>query len=148
MENDIDNIVMEDSIYIDRSTEDIWNFLTELSNEKLWIRIVNDTHLTSDTLGLGATGFRVAKRRGKMYWKVTEWEEQRVLGFDYIGGIFNGTRVIIRIEPEGTGNRVVLRAEAPAPRNFINRIFLIIMKPIVARNWAANLKSLKSIMEG
>ena len=146
MANEKPGITIESSIFIKRSKEDIWKYVIEFSNEKRWSKIVKDVGLTSEKMGPGATGYRILKRRGKFYWKITEWEEYRAIGFDYYNGIFKGSHLSMHLQPEDGGTRVISRGESPG--SVRNRIFGIIIKPILARTLADNLKNLKAILEG
>ena len=85
MTNAKPNITIEDSIFIARPTEDIWNFLSDIVNDQQWRRGVMDTRWTSgEPSTLGATAVYVIEGVGEMHWKLTKLEDQRVIGWDYM----------------------------------------------------------------
>ena len=143
MTTDKPNVTIEKSIFIARPTEDIWNFLSDIVNDQKWRKGVVDTRWTSDEpSSLGSTAVYVIEGIGEVHWKLTEWEDQRVMGWDYIGGRFEGGHGSYRMEPEADGTRMMLRMELRA-----GFIFGILMKFIVTNQMAGDLKKLKAIME-
>ena len=143
MTTDKPNVTIENSIFIARPTEDIWNFLSDIDNDQQWRKGVIDTRWTSDEPStLGSTAVYIIEGIGEVHWKLTEWEDQRVMGWDYIGGRFEGGHGSYRMEPEAGGTRMMMRMELRA-----GFILGILMKFIVTRQMAGDLKKLKAIME-
>lgn len=143
MTTDKPNVTIEKSIFIARPTEDIWNFLSDIVNDQQWREGVIDTRWTSDEpSSLGSTAVYIIEGVGEVHWKLTELEDQRVFGWDYIGGRFDGGHGSYRMEPEAGGTRVMMRMEIRA-----GVIFGILIKFIVTRQMAGDLKKLKAIME-
>ena len=143
MATDKPNVTIENSIFIARPTEDIWNFLTDIVNDQQWRKGLIDTRWTSDEpSSLGSTAVYIFEGVGEVHWKLTEWEDQRVMGWDYIGGRLDGGHGSYRMEPEAGGTRMMMRMELRA-----GLIFRILMKFIVKRQNAGDLKKLKAIME-
>ncbi len=143
MTTDKPNVTIENSIFIARPTEDIWNFLSDIVNDKQWRKGVIDTRWTSgEPSSLGSTAVYVIEGIGEVHWKLTEMEDQRVMGWDYIGGRFDGGHGSYRMEPEAGGTRMMMRMELG-----LGVIFGILMKLIVTRQMAGDLKKLKAIME-
>ncbi len=137
------NATIENSIFIARPIEDIWNFLTDIVNDQQWRKGLIDTRWTSDEpSSLGSTAVYVFKGIGEVHWKLTEWEDRRVMGWDYIGGRLDGGHGSYRMEPEAGGTRMIMRAEIRA-----GIIFGILMKFIVSRQNVGDLRKLKAIME-
>ena len=137
------NVTIEKSIFIARPTEDIWNFLSDIVNDQKWRKGVVDTQWTSDEpSSLGSTAVYIIEGIGEVHWKLTEWEDQRVMGWDYIGGRFDGGHGSYRMEPEAGGTRMMMRMELRA-----GFILGILIKFIVTRQMAGDLKKLKAIME-
>jgi len=143
MTKDKPNVTIENSIFIARPAEDIWNFLTDIVNDRQWRKGLIDTRWTSvEPSSLGSTAVYVFEGIGEVHWKLTEWENQRVMGWDYIGGRLDGGHGSYRMEPEAGGTRMMMRAEIRA-----GVIFGILMKFIVSRQNKGDLKKLKAIME-
>jgi uncharacterized membrane protein len=143
MTNKKPNVTIENSIFIERSAEDIWNFLTDIVNDQQWRNGLIDTRWTSDEpSSLGSTAVYTFQGIGEVHWRLTEWEEQRVMGWDYIGGRLDGGHGSYRMEPEAGGTRMIMRAEIRA-----GIIFGIIMKFVISRQNEGDLKKLKAIME-
>jgi hypothetical protein len=143
MATDKPNIILEKSIFIARPTVDIWNFLSDIVNDQQWRQGVIDTRWTSgEPNTLGSTAVYMIKGVGEVYWQLTEWEEQRVIGWDYIGGRLDGGHGSYRMKPEDGGTRMMMRSELN-----VGVFFGIFLKLIVTRQMAGELKKLKAIME-
>ena len=143
MTTDKPNVTIENSIFIARPTEDIWNFLSDIVNDQQWRKGVIDTRWTSgEPFSLGSTAVYVIEGIGEVHWKLTELEDQRVIGWDYIDGRFDGGHGSYRMEPEAGGTRMMMRMEIK-----VGVIFGILMKFIVTRQMAGDLKKLKAIIE-
>jgi uncharacterized membrane protein len=143
MTTDKPNVTIEKSIFIARPTEEIWNFLSDIVNDQQWRKGVIDTRWTSDEPStLGSTAVYVIEGMGEVHWKLTEWEDQRVMGWDYIGGRFDGGHGSYRMEPAAGGTRMMMRMELR-----VGVIFGILMKFIATRQMTGDLKKLKAIME-
>lgn len=143
MTTDKPSVTIEKSIFIARPPADIWNFLYNINNDQQWRQGVIDTRWTSaEPSKLGSTAVYIIEGVGEIHWKLTEWEDQRVMGWDYIGGRFDGGHGSYRMEPEDDGTRMMMRMELR-----VGIIFGIIMKFIVPRQMVTDLKKLKVIME-
>jgi len=143
MTTDKPNVTIENSIFIARPPEDIWNFLSDIVNDQKWRKGLIDTRWTSDEPStLGSTAVYIFEGIGEVHWKLTDWEDQRVIGWDYIGGRLDGGHGSYLMEPEAGGTRMMMRMEIRA-----GVIFGILMKFIVPRQNAGDLKKLKAIME-
>ena len=143
MTTDKPNVMIEKSIFIARPTEDIWNFLSDIVNDQQWRKGVIDTRwISGEPSNLGSTAEYIIEGIGEVHWKLTELEDQRVMGWDYIGGRLDGGHGSYRMEPEAGGTRMVMRMEIGA-----GVIFGILMKLIATRQMAGDLKELKAIME-
>ena len=143
MTTDQPNIMIENSIFIERPPEDIWNFLSDIVNDQQWRQGVIETRWTSgDPFSLGSTAVYVIEGVGDIHWKLTELEDQRVIGWDYIGGRFDGGHGSYRMQPEAGGTRMMMRMEISA-----GVLFGTLMKFMVKRQMAGDLKKLKAIME-
>ena len=137
------NITIENSIFIARPTADIWIFLSDIVNDQQWRKGVTDTRWVSgEPTMLGSTAVYDIEGVGEVTWKLTEWDAQHVMGWDYIGGRLDGGHGSYRMEPEAGGTRMMMRMEISA-----NIILEIIIKFVVKRQMAGDLKKLKAFME-
>lgn len=138
------NVKVESSILIARSSEYIWNFVSDIENDKQWRKGVIDTRwISGEAPNLGATALYIIEGVGEIRWKLVEWKEQRVMAWDYIGGRLDGGQGSYRMEPADGGTLMIMRTEIKA-----GVIFGLFMKLFVPRQLLGDLKKLKTIMEG
>ena len=137
------NVTIEKSIFIARPPADIWHFLSDINNDQLWRQGMVGTQWTSGEPGsLGSTAVYTIEGAGEITWQLTEFEEPRVIGWDYISGRLDGGHGCYRMEPESGGTRMAMRMELTT-----SLIFGTIMKLIVPRQMAGELRTLKALME-
>jgi len=137
---------IESSNWIARPPEEIWKFLTDVSNDTQWRKDVTDARWVSDPPhGVGSTGVHFVEGVGEWPWRVTEWEEPRSMSWDVTGGRFEGGHAGYRLAPEKSGCRMTLHIRVK--RSVLMRIVLLIMKRRFRRDLAADLNKLKAIME-
>ena len=137
---------IESSIWIARPPEDMWEFLYDVSNDTQWGGGVKAGQWISDPPhGIGSTGLNVVEGIGDWPWKVTEWEEPRIMSWDVTGGRFEGAHAGYRVAPEDAGSRVTLHMRLKS--SALTRIFLLVMKRRMRRQLADDLEKLKAIME-
>ena len=137
---------LESSIWIARPPEDIWNYVVDVSNDTQWRKDVTDAQWdSSPPHGVGSTGLHVVEGVGDWPWKVTDWEEPRIMSWDVTGGRFEGGHAGYRLAPEGDGSRMTLHISVK--RSALMRILMLIMKRRFRRDLAADLEKLKVIME-
>jgi len=137
---------LESSIWIARPPQEIWNYLVDVSNDEHWRDGVTDAQWDSGPPhGVGSTGLHVGEDTDVMTWRVTEWEEARIMSWDVTGGRFAGGHAGYRLAPEDAGSRMTLHIRVK--RSALMRILLLIMKRRFGRQLAADLEKLKAIME-
>ena len=137
---------IEISIWIARPPEDIWNYLYDVSNETQWRGGTSTAQWISDPPhGVGSTGLHVIEGIGDWPWKVTEWEEPRIMSWDVTGGRFEGSHAGYRVAPEDAGCRVTIHMRVKP--SALMRILMLIMKRRMRPQLAADLEKLKAIME-
>ena len=82
---------IEVSIWIARSTEDIWNYLCDVSNEVLWrYGVYFADWITDPPIGVGSIGYHFVKSMGDYPWQIVVWEEPKHMSWDVIDGRFKG----------------------------------------------------------
>jgi len=146
MTNDTLKPDVESSIWIARPPEEIWNFIMDLSHEVQWRTGVTDAKWVSDPPhGVGSTGLHIVEGIGEVPWKVVEYNELQYASWEFTSGRGKGIHGGYRVAPEDTGSRVMIHSRAK--RFSLMRIFLLIMKRSLKRQFAADLEKLKAIME-
>jgi len=80
-----------------------------------------------------------------MTWRITDWEEPRIMSWDVTSGRFEGGHAGYRLAPEDAGSRMTLHIRVNP--SALMRIFMLIMKRRLSRQLAAELETLKAIME-
>jgi len=137
---------VEVSIYIARSPEDVWNYLSDVSNEVLWrYGVLFADWITDPPHEIGSIGYHFIQSLGDYPWQVAELEELEHMSWDVIDGRFKGARAGYRILPENTGSRVIIYVSPN--QNLFLRIMTFVMKWFFIRQLSGDLKRLKAIME-
>ena len=137
---------IEVSIYITRSPEDVWNYLCDVSNEVLWrYGVYLAQWISEPPYGIGSIGFHIVAGMGDAPWIIVEWEELRIISWDFPDGRYKGVRAGYRISPEDAGSRVTIHMSAN--RNAFLRIMTFVMKRFFLRQLSGDLDRLKTILE-
>ena len=137
---------VEVSIWIAHSPEDIWNYFYDVSNEVLWrFGVYLAQWISEPPYGIGSTGYHIVAGMGDAPWIIAEWEELRIISWDFTDGRFKGVRAGYRISPENAGSRVTIHTSAN--QNVLVRIMTFVMKRLFIRQIAGDLERLKAIME-
>jgi len=146
MTSDMPKPDIESSIWIARPPGEIWNYVTDWSNDIQWRNGVIEAKWTSDPPhGVGSTGLHIVEGVGDWPWKLTEWEEPHNVSWDVTGGPMKGGHAGYRIEPEKAGSLVTLHARVKRPS--LMRIIIPFMKGNMKRQMFADLEKLKALME-
>jgi len=137
---------VEVSTWIASSPEDIWDYLYDVSNEVLWrYGVYLAQWISEPPYGIGSTGYHIVAGMGNAPWIIAEWEELRIMSWDFPDGRYKGVRAGYRISPEDAGSRVAIYVNAN--RNVLVRIMTFVMKGFFIRQLAGDLERLKDIME-
>ena len=137
---------VENSIWIGRPPQDIWDYIVDVSNDTQWRGGVIDAQWISDLPhGVGSTGLHIIEGIGDWPWKATAFEEPRIMAWEVTGGRFPGGHGAYRIEPEGDGSLVTI--EARLKRSVIMRLLMLVLKGRIRRQNAIDLEKLKTILE-
>jgi len=137
---------VERSIWIARPPEEIWDYLADVSNEPQWRDIMIEARWVSEPpYGIGSTGLNVVKGIGDWPWKIAEWDEPHSVSWDVTGGKFAGSQGGYHVDPEDAGSRVTIYAHFKL--SAFTRLLMPIMTRSLGRQFAAELKKLKVIME-
>jgi len=105
------------SVFINRSQQDVFDFLSNAANFQRWMPLMQSAAWTSSgEPGVGTTGRGIMKMAGrelKLLLEVTQWGEPNRLGFKILNNPFplEATEYVYRLEPEEGGTRLTLDGE-------------------------------------
>jgi carbon monoxide dehydrogenase subunit G len=136
------------SVAINRSLEEVWNFISNFGNTTRWSRGVLEARQTSDgPLGVGSTLQTVVKafgRRRTADYVVTEYEPNHAFAFKVTSGPMT-SRARYSVEPAGAGTRLTASGEAEATGLY--RLLAPILVRTLKRHSEDDLANLKRILE-
>jgi carbon monoxide dehydrogenase subunit G len=101
-------ITMENSIYIDRPPQVVWDFFTNPANSPLWSSAESEQWTTDGPHGVGSTQSAVGKVLGRNYEstaEITAWDPPHEHGRKSTSGPFPWEAKII-LEPKGAGTQL------------------------------------------
>jgi len=137
---------IESSIWIAQTPEDIWKYVSTVTNDTQWRAGVKSAKWISDPPhGVGSTGLHIIEGIGDWPWTAAAFEEPHILAWEVTGGRFAGSQGAYQIEPEGNGSRFTL--ETQIKRNVVISLLMPILKGRLKRQNAIDLEKLKAILE-
>ena len=137
---------IESSLWIARPPEDIWEFISDFSNDAQWRGGVNSGKWVSDPPhGVGSTGLHIIEGIGDWPWITTGLEEPHTMAWKVTGGRFKGSQGAYRIEPEGNGSRFTI--ETKLRGSIVISLLRSFLKRMLKRQNAIDLNKLKTILE-
>ena len=137
-------------LVIDRLVQDVWNYLTDISNMPRWEDsgavwkqmsqgpIQVGTPIQSSITALG--------RRVTFDLRVTEFEPNRIFSVEAVAGRTKGTKVSYLLEPVETGQTRLSRV-TDAQFHGIARVLQPFVGPITKRTGDLEARNLKRILE-
>jgi carbon monoxide dehydrogenase subunit G len=105
------------SVFINRSQQDVFDFLSNPANFERWMPLMQSAAWTSGgEPGVGTTGrgtMKMAGREMALLLEVTRWDAPDRIGFKILNVQFpiEGTEYVYRLEPEDGGTRLTLDGE-------------------------------------
>jgi Polyketide cyclase / dehydrase and lipid transport len=105
------------SVFINRSQQDIFDFLSNAANFQRWMPLMQSAAWTSSgEPGVGTTGRGIMKMAGReleLLLEVTQWDEPIRLGFKILNNPFplEAMEYVYRLEPEEGCTRLTLDGE-------------------------------------
>ena len=139
---------IERSIVIRRPVDDVWDFVHDVANDRLWqTTLVESEQLTDGPMGVGTRVREVRQFLGlklELAWEVTEFEPKRRSAIKGISGpvpLSGG----YRLEPVDTGTRFTVSGELDAHGLF--KLAEPVFARITSRELEANLGHLKDLLE-
>lgn len=139
-------LVFKASIIINRPAADIWAFMCEFQNDALWRSGVQSVDLTSDEpLRLGSTGIHYMRMGGALHWRVTTWEVNTVMGWEFSGGYLRGSHGAYHLAPIDGGTQVTI--DGWVSGGLLLTALLRLGKSLVMRTLERDLSTLKRLLE-
>jgi carbon monoxide dehydrogenase subunit G len=130
---------------IDRTPEEIFEFISNVRNDTQWRTGVVESGLRSDPpIGSGAVGFARAGKIETVY-RITTFEPPRRVDWEFIGGPIHG-RGGYRLESAGSGTRFTLVADV-APSG-VMRLLGPLFGRIGRRQNQRDVETLREILKG
>ena len=132
---------------IERPAQEVFDFVRDQENARLWLSGLLETRPTSDTEGVGFTWVDVIEvfgRRVESEFEITAFEPGRKIAFKSIGGSFP-IRGVYSFAPVPEGTAVTFELEGK-PGGFF-RLAEPLLARMLQRQWNTNLTNLKDVME-
>lgn len=142
---------VEESIYVDRSPEDVFAFFDARANDKRWMAAVIDSEWVDPAAatGLGRRGRMVMNAMGRREFddEVTGYEPGRLVAHRASSGTMVVHTACIA-EPAGDGCRVTVTYEPERlPGGIFGKLLAPITSRVIRRNYRADLARLKELLE-
>ena len=140
-------ITIDCSTTINRSADQVFEFVMNQENAQMWMAGWLETRATSETTGVGATWIDVVEvlgRRVEAEYQLTELVQNRKIAFKSIHGTFpiNG---VYTFEPAGDAADVSFYLEGESGGFF--KLADPLINRILQRQWDTNLANIKDILE-
>lgn len=137
-------------LVIDRSVEDVWEYMTDISNMPLWEDSAAVWKQTSaGPLGVGTSiesSIRALGRTVRFDLRVTEFEPNRAFSVEAVAGRTRGTTVSYVLAPVDERTTRLSRVTI-AQFHGILKVLQPIAGPITARTGQLEARNLKRLME-
>jgi len=142
---------VEKSIDIKTSPEKLWPLLVKKENIVKWHPNAQEFDFIGDKhSGVGAKFYMVGKSGGRpmrSVCEITEWEENKRLGFREILGMTKKFETRFTIEPTKTGSRLTQLWDTVMPYWIIGQIMLLLMSKQWVEMTEKMLENIKNLAE-
>ena len=136
--------VIENRVQIDRSPEDVFDYLVDLRNELQWNPDAQSMEkLTDDTIGLGTTFLAKWKQSGVIEVECTRFDRPR--GWTYTNGGALSVVFDVMLTPQGNGTLLCSRFEAHS--HGLLKVFFPILLQSLKRAEKQNMRRIKAALE-
>ena len=142
-------------VVIDRSVDDVWRFMTDISNMSQWEENQADWKLTSEgPIDSGAT-FQIVSRPSigrafgwemKTNLRITEFEPNRKFTTEATSGFLEGTRISYLMEPV-EGDKTRLSRATEFKFHGLSRLMGPFQAPLARRDGGVEISGVKRILE-
>ncbi len=137
-----------ETVEIDRQPEEVFEYLTDLSNDPEWQKTIVEAKYTSEgPVAVGSTGVHRAGGIGMTMdygWELTEYEEPRRVAWRFTSGPFTGNDGYA-LESTPGGTRLTHAAELQAQGLW--RLITFVAGGMFAKQAQNDLQNLKRILE-
>lgn len=140
-------INVSSSTVIDRPAGEVFDFVRNQENARMWLSGWLETRPTSESEGVGYTWIDVVEVFGRSVeteFETTEFEPGRKIAFKSIRGSFPVSG-IYSFAPDGDGTAVTFELQGE-PGGFF-RLAEPLLGRMLQRQWDTNLANLKDVME-
>ena len=140
-------IDIKSSTMVNRPAGEVFDFVTNQENARMWLSGWLETRPTSDTEGVGYTWIDVVEIFGRPVeteFETTEYEPGRKIAFKSIRGSFPVSGVY-SFTPDGDGTKVTFELQGE-PGGFF-KLAEPLLGRMLQRQWDTNLANLKDVME-
>ncbi|WP_375481866.1 SRPBCC family protein [uncultured Mycobacterium sp.] len=138
----------EHTVTINRSAEDIFDFLADGENNPKWRPGVLEINANGDTTGVGASYRQVLRGPGGRKidgdYRVTTYDRPKTLGFQVTAGPVRPVG-IFELTPTGSGSTSVTFRLSATPTGFMRLMTPMVAKQI--RSETSNIENLKTQLE-
>ncbi len=141
-------LTWENSIFINRSPKEVWDFLSNPANEPQWQSGTESAEWTSESPpGVGSTQRGIGKILGRkidLPIEVTAWDPPNELGRKSVGGSIQAESTI-KLEPREDGTHLSVRYQGEVGGFF--KIAEGLVGKQLEKQTAANFEALKLVLE-
>jgi uncharacterized protein YndB with AHSA1/START domain len=141
------------TITISRPIEQVFTYVTNVTNMPAWVTGVSRAHMVSDTMGVGARfmcHYTSAIRPNEIELEVTTYEPSTSFGLATSRGPFNFEGTMTLVEVDGgtrVTNSIVADPDSVATR-LASLLFGWLVRPSYRKRLARELEALKASMAG
>ena len=133
-------------IEVPRAPDEVFDFLTDLRNEKAWNpRVIHIEKVTDGPLSAGSRFSGLYQGIGELTTDLVEFDRPRSLSFRSVGSRMR-IEGQFRLEPNAKGTRLTLSAEL-VPQGFF-RFLMPLMAPIIRQQNTAAGERLREVLSG
>lgn len=148
IEDEHRTIILNDSVEIARSPEDVYAYLLDVSSDPVWQKGLHEARYTSSgPVRVGTTGVHIARPFGlrvEVAWRLTDVVDQQHLAWTFIDGPFTGGESYT-LTPTAMGTLLAHRAELH-PHGLLR-----VLRPLIAGSFITqserNMHTLKDLLE-
>ncbi len=139
-------MLINESIFILRKPELVWNYWMDVTNDVHWRNGIIKAVWTSDPpYGVGSTGEHTDKNMGILYWEVTRFEDGKSFEFTHTTGGLKGSVGFFQVEPGNEGSLIKVKMRISGP--FIIRLMLLFMGSMIRKNVRGDIEKLRELLE-
>jgi carbon monoxide dehydrogenase subunit G len=136
---------IEGSVMIDRPVEEVWKFISDLSNISKWEPAILEMRQTSaGPIGVGST-IEIRRKNMTIPQRITEWEPNRKFTFVVTSGPAKGTTGTYSVEKIEGKTRITVSGDFKV--NGIYKLVGPFITPSERREAVASLGNVKRILE-